>query len=630
MNIARTETTNLTLWAEALNWVKTLPEEIRDLPFDFLTDELPNDQLVAAFAICSGKYDAVTLLGRAGSGKTFVVKACVTILKMMDCEVRVCASTGIAAKNAGGEGTINRFAGLKSGGSTAPVGYRDNVQNHWVRSSVAKRSSEIVGNFDPRIKGDLVIFIDEAGMCSSEMLLLTYQVLSRTLPNRRIRFVATADFRQLLPIHTTEDLPWKSFSSLAFERARFHFAGTPETEIVEFGSLLREGPFDPTHQKPWRSVCLSLIKNRRQGEGSWFANALNHLGDGFDFNHPAVSPLLSRVWLKRGKGAVYSNIRTNAPLPDMTDAIHLYNYNDSVRRHNHSVLEAAKATGAETMVYNAYVEAGLWDKEQILSEVSPLTPTMTLAVGLKFMVRVNIDSHLTNGTVGVIKKLEPRRVLIELPNGEEHWIESQSIPLPFANNSVGEKTPVGKFVQIPGVLCHAMTPWKSQGLTIKEPMVYHLSGWQQIHGLLYVVCSRVTEPDFLYIVVEKGNMLNHAVTCESQVKQFVAYAENSMFKALGQEAVYPEVFSPCDGQVWVRDHLVVEVDYVENPKADVLKDSENCTVYSAGGKIGMYVKNRQVLGQTLLTDDTAFEWFKQHVQFIWFNPAEDMNQMNAA
>lgn len=612
--------TDLNLWTEAKKWVETLPEEIRELPYDFLSDPEPNDQLVATYCICSGKFDAVTLLGRAGSGKTFVVQACRSILLMQKCEVRICASTGIAAKNAGGEGTINRFAGLKAGNSTAPEGYRDFVEGHWVRSGIAKRADNVMFNFDPSLKQDLIVFIDEAGMCSSEMLLLTYQVLKRAVPKRRIRFVLTCDFRQLLPIDKKENMPWDVYTSLAFEDAKFHFAGTDKSNVVKFGSLMMDGPFEKNDMQQWRSVQISLVKNRRQAEGSWFANALNSLGDGNDFNHADVTALTKRVWLFSREG--YKNMRTQEPLPELVDAIHLYNKNADVAAHNQRALEAAKERGAEFRTYRAYLEEGAWTKDEILSEVAPLSMDMTLAVGCKFMVRTNVNEHLTNGTVGIIRKLEAKKILLELPSGEQHWLEEQNAPLPVNNRS----NPVGVFRSIPGVLAHAMTPWKAQGLTIREPMVYHLNSWMQTHGLMYVVCSRVTEPEFLYIVVDNGKMLNKAVVCEPRVKQFIHRTEAVMFKALGQVVEYQPIWKKEKQRdqdlVWVRDHLVTEVPYVEKPSANVVNDSELCTIYERNGAVGMYVKDRAALGKLLVEDDEVFEWFKSTVQFVWFNPKD--------
>jgi len=614
--------TDLGLWAEAVRWVDSLPEEITDLPFDFFHDSEPNDQLIACYTVCSGKYDAVGLLGRAGSGKTFTVKAIQTILKMQGCEVRTVASTGIAAKNANGESTLNRFAGLKSGNATSPLGYRDDCQHP--RSSVLKVANDIARNFDSRVKDDLVVIVDEADMASSENLTLMYQILTRALPNRRIRWVLIMDLRQLLPIHKEEDCAWRQYTSLAFEDARFHLAGTPEEEVVRFGSMLGAGPFEPDDQRDWKAITISLLKNRRQGEGSWFANALNALGDGADFSHPDVKPLQERVWLRSKKRGVYTNMVTGAPLPNLDDAIHLFGTNKAVKYHNRKALDVAEENGAETMTYHAFIEPGVWDKSQIISEVSPISAHMTLAVGLKFMVRVNIDSNLTNGTVGVIKKLEPKRILLELPTGEEHWVEWQRLPLPMATNTAGEKVPVGTFCQIPGVLAHAMTPWKAQGLTIREPMVYHQTFNASTHGLMYVVCSRVTEPEFLYIIANDEETLNKSVVCEPHVKQAIIAAERRMADALGTQVQYPECWSPAamngESYVWVRDHMILDVPYTANPNADVLEDSALCTIYTRGEMIGMFVKDKDRMASLLMSDDEVFNWVKDHVQCVWFKP----------
>jgi len=607
-------------------WLSNQNEAIQDLPY---WETMSDDQLVAMSTIGSGVYDCIALLGRGGSGKTFIINAARTLLKMQGHEVRVCASTGVAARNAQGEGTLNKFAGLRAGGSTLPAGMRDFCSDHWIRVSTIARAEDVAANFDPREKCDLVVFIDEMSMVSSEDLVLTYQVIKRCCPNRRVRFVLTGDFRQLLIIDKQENLPWQVFNSLAFEQAKFHQAGSHEDDVRLYGSMLvdGEGPFELERRKyeqPWRATAISLVTNHRQkSSDGWFVEALNEMGDGNNFNHPKVSRLLSRVWTQRGDDFINFRSNERLDLASLDDAIHLFNTNKEVADHNKVVLQAAKQRGETIRTYTADMGMATSDNEslkslraRILKEVAPLSEEMTLATGLKFMVRVNISEKLVNGTVGIIKKLEPTRIQIELPDGELHWISPVDVPLP-----VGKKgKPIGKFRALPGVLCHSMTPWKCQGLTINEPLVYHLNSGRKTHGLLYVVCSRVTNPEYLHILCNKPNILNKVVHCEHRVKQFITKAEIGMFRALGQK-VYPAVWSDAgDSKVWVRDHLLMEVEYVANPKASILSESETCVIYQMDNILGMCVKDRAAMGELLLNDDEAFTWIKDNVQFVWFTP----------
>src|SRR5436190_22447200 len=97
-----TQMTQITVQA-ARAWQASLSIEIQDYK-EWQT--LSNDQMVAVYAICSSEYKAVNLMGRAGSGKTFVVMFCRKLLEAMQKEVRVIGSTGVAAQNAKGESTL--------------------------------------------------------------------------------------------------------------------------------------------------------------------------------------------------------------------------------------------------------------------------------------------------------------------------------------------------------------------------------------------------------------------------------------------------------------------------------------------------------------------------------------------
>jgi len=633
------------LWTEAKAWTNSLPDGIKELPFDFLQAETPNDQLVAAYAICSGKYDSVMLSGRAGSGKTYVLKACRLILQLLGCEVRICASTGIASKNAGGEGTINRFANLGDGTRVAPKGYKDFCGSHWTRKGILDRVTGVLANFDQSETKDLVIFIDEVSMCSSEILLLTYQVMSEALPNRRIRWVGTGDLRQLLTVDKLKGFPWKSFCSLFYEEARFHFAGTPEDKVIRYGSMFSHaGPFEiGKGAKRWNYIGLSLLENRRQEGDSWFANSLNAIGDGHKFGHPEVAKLLCRVWVpKKGK---YVNALTGDVLPDLEGAIHVFNTNDAVARHNRKALESAKrkiseralsemksvltpeevetqadeivskALDAKVRTYKIDIRPGEMSKSEILDEISPMEEDMELAVGCKFMVRLNLDNQLTNGTVGVITQLEATRIQIQTRDGNLVWVNCTDIPLSVNSKGI----PKGNAFGLPGVLCHGMTPWKTQGLTFSEPLVYEVESRHRVHGRLYVAASRVTSPEYLYLLATNQKQLDDAVYSSSKIASFIQLVESIMLVALGR---HPAIWTRQDGKVWVQDLLVQEVQYVERPKAELVEDSESCAIYRKkigedNYTYGMFVKDKEKIAEGLKTE-TGYEWFKEHIDFVWF------------
>lgn len=594
--------------SDVKSWLDNQSDELKDYPFWAMASE---DQMIAAYAILSGRFDCVALMGRAGSGKTHLVRHCRNMLQMLDCEVHITATTGIASSNAGGEGTINKFAGLKSGNSTLPQGLFDDVENHWKRVSITRRAND-VASVDLRSTADLVIFIDEISMMSSENLFLTLQILRYVCRNRRIRFVCTGDFRQLLIVNKKQELPWQEFQSLAFEPSAFNPAGSEE--IYEAPSLFESGTLDG---KPWRAVTISLMTNHRQKSGAgWFVDALNALGDGNNFNHPLVAPMLNRVWVSDESGGSF-NFKSKEPLPDLSEAVHLFSSNSEVASHNREALKVALAKGAECQTYTAKISPGSWTREEILNEVAPLEESVTLAVGLKFMLRVNLSAELNNGTIGVITQLDEDAIKITLPDGTAHWIGMTSIPLPKNKRGVA----VGTFEAIPGVLAHALTPWKSQGLTIDAPVVYHLNKWYAAHGQLYVAASRVTKPEYLFILTDNMKKLNKGIVCEEKVKAFILKTENNMRSALGESVTYPQVWSRADQDtLWVRDYQVQDVDYVANPKGELIATRESCDFYKLGAVGGLLVKDAEALGELLMTDDVAFEWFKTQIQYVWFLP----------
>jgi hypothetical protein len=597
---------------EAKEWKSSLSASITEMPqWEMISD----DQLVAIAAICCSKYDCVSLLGRAGSGKTFVVKFARTILKLLGCEVRVTASTGVAAKNAGGEGTINRIACIGANGSTLPMGLFDVVPaGHSKRSDSSKRAKDAQANFDLCKKNELVIFIDEFSMLTSEDLVVIYETIKRCSSNRKVRFVLTGDPRQLLFVLDNKAEHWTTYGSLAFDPAKFQPAGS--TELQQYGSMMGSGPFPQGREQPWNSIVISLINNHRQKEADgWFVTALGALGDGHNFNHPDVKRLLNRVWVE-GKG----NFKTKEPLPDLKYAIHLFNRNADVATHNDEMLEEAIQQGKEVREYETVIYPNSWSRSEILGEISPLGEKVKLAVGLKFMVRVNINADLTNGTVGEIVKLEENRVQIRLASGDTHWVDKVEIPLP--KDKYGN--PVGRVVAIPGILAHAMTPWKAQGLTFDEPMVYHLNQWYPTHGLMNVVVSRVTKPEHLFIEVSDLKMLNKSILCQKEVFQFIQRAENNMLVCLGKAE--PEDFLETEEGFFMlphwslqQRHRVKVVEFVKSPKGEVIEDNDILTIYHLPDVgYGAFIKNKRELRSLLTENKEGEEWFASQVKFVWF------------
>jgi hypothetical protein len=134
---------------------------------------------------------------------------------------------------------------------------------------------------------------------------------------------------------------------------------------------------------------------------------------------------------------------------------------------------------------------------------------MTLAIGMPVMVRKNLKAAdrtllASNGTTGVVVKLNTDSVVLKLKNGKTITISQQELDGP----KDGKGRDLGKYKQLPLHPAFAITGHKLQGLTLDEPLVVHLYqsgkyGQRAINtaGWLYVVCSRVTEARHLYFAV---------------------------------------------------------------------------------------------------------------------------------
>jgi hypothetical protein len=594
MNAQETEVTTTTdvVTTRTSAWFESLPKEIREWE-DF--NLLSQDQFLAIQTIVSGDYKVVNLLGRAGSGKTFTVKLARRLLEALGFEVRVCGTTGVASQNAGGESTLNSLFRLGVG-NYLPKGLTDFVGGG--RKQINTAISKATQNFSTRVKGDLVLFIDEVSMASSELLVLVYQVLSAVCLNRNFRIVLVGDLRQLLPVDKEDDrLPWKDKRHLFFEPAEFIPATKDdkkntgkEPKVYTYGSMVTDGPFQMNGKESilpqgmdWTALALSLTTNHRQKTDAgkaWFIEALNALGDGANFNDARVAPLLQRVWFATEDGD-YVNYISKEPLPEI-DGLHIYTKNREVGEENARALANAKGKIVKYSSSIELLQPG-YTMDECLSDLYPLEADMELAVGLKFMVRLNLTPELLNGTIGEIIELRrnPDVVVIRLPDGTVHEVGPTDIPMP--SNADG---PLAAVHMIPGHLSHAMTPWKAQGLTIREPLIYHLNTYWKQHGLLYVVCSRVTEPDLLYILVDDMKMLNKAVHCDPKVGAYIRKAELNTARLLSGQALIPEM----DYEATFTDEGTEQVAHV----LTFDKASRYCFFFKHGEMVGI---NRDAGGQ---------------------------------
>lgn len=540
---------------EALEWRDNLRRDILCLAEWSM---LSNDQLIAVWRICREDHaDCITLTGRAGAGKSFVIETCRKILHKQHVEVIVIGSTGVASTNVGGEGTINSFAGLGKG-DALPLGQVEYVEDSAERKR--KKMTTCIAKVQARLSrgsGPVCVFIEEVSMCSSEILVLMYQAVSEAcrLLHRPVYFVPVGDLRQLKVVgKEDEEANWLETRSAPFAHATFMLNRKNDApEVLTYGSLLSDqGPFlmrQGLSSTNWRAERISLVTNHRQKTsdttGAAFLNALNALGDGVPFSDERLYPIAERIFIPQGDG--YSSMLTGEHVADadLDEALHVYFTNPKVNAHNTRCMERLQARGAHGKVFCASISTGEWNKKKILSEMQPVSEETLICVGMRFMVRINVTidgTTLANGTIGTVVKVGRDSFDLRLPDGEQVTIRETHYPMPIAKNG-GEVGRV-KTVAI-GHAAYGSTAWKTQGLTVKEvpnpikgvgKVVVHVDYAMVEHGLLYTVCSRVQSCAQLIIVAKNPSDVERMAVADPDMASFIRESEASMHSFMSDSA----------------------------------------------------------------------------------------------
>jgi hypothetical protein len=415
---------------------------------------------IRAFELFQQGHNLV-ITGAAGTGKTYLSNLLREYALKKNYKLVVVGSTGTSVLNIKGDGTLNSVFGLGLGFSgKRPSGLEaDSLL-------AASRRSQICNEYLALTdEAGLIILVDEVSMVDTKLARLTWDITA--LQNHPTQWVLIGDPGQCTP--PGGELFFKD-STLDYE---------DYTEPYE--SLLKIGDFK----------CVALKEVVRQANDPAFLADLNDLRVG---KTPGL--VLRERFVASIKG-----------LPEQ--AIHAYYNNADVALHNRKGTEQLIAAGAESRVYHATVRKISSGAPDWPAQFSPIEPQMTLAIGMPVMVRKNLKAAdrtllASNGTTGVVVKLNTDSVVLKLKNGKTITISQQELDGP----KDGKGRDLGKYKQLPLHPAFAITGHKLQGLTLDEPLVVHLYqsgryGQRAINtaGWLYVVCSRVTEARHLYFAV---------------------------------------------------------------------------------------------------------------------------------
>lgn len=383
--------------------------------------------------VLNGK--SLFITGKAGTGKTTVLREITAQCKKRGMSVVVLSPTGVAAKNAGGV-TIHSFLHL-------PLGpYIPGIKN---RKLYALNDEEkIIVN-----KLNLII-IDEVSMVRCDILDEIDDVLKHyrknTQPFGGIQIVMFGDLYQLMPVAQEDE--WEKLKE-KYKSPYF------------FSSKIMEKMDCPMFE-------LKII--HRQDERN-FVTLLNNVRLGY----------VTTTELRELEGRYKKDFVPK----DNEGYIRLTTHNIRSRRYNEHRLEELSGSVYE---YKAYIE------DFFPREEWPTNYVLQLKRGARvmFIKNDNENRQYVNGTLGTVISLGERNISVRTDEGVTISVERQTWD--FYRYHINKKTKeietvlCGSFKQYPLKLAWAVTIHKSQGLTFDKVIID--AGRAFTYGQVYVALSR--------------------------------------------------------------------------------------------------------------------------------------------
>lgn len=381
----------------------------------------------------------IFLTGKAGAGKTHLAKE---FAKSSKHNVALCATTGIAALNLGGE-TIHRFLGI---GITTRPEQADQIIKKWAR---IKRSSKPWDKAKWKIMESIdAIVIDEASMLRRDQFELIEAVLSGVrdngLPFGGVQIILVGDFFQLPPVVTEYDK--KKFKDL---KDPYCF----QSVLWNFGSF----------------NSINLTTNYRQSDLD-FLRILNDI---------RIGKITDEI-----EEAMQS--RLNQKFDGEIKPIKLFPFKADVATENIECLKKIKSpkylSEAEYTGKDINVET--------LKKDCPAEDKLYFCKGAQIIMLTNEpNGKWVNGSMGIITDTDP--VMVKLTDGrivKPEMFKWEKVIHKMVGNKWTQEV-VATMTQYPFKLAYATTIHKSQGLTLDYVDLDLTSCFAA--GQAYVALSRV-------------------------------------------------------------------------------------------------------------------------------------------
>ena len=397
-------------------------------------EEFVHDQYTRKAMELVRKGHSFFITGKAGTGKTMLLKKIVQECRARGKNITVTAPTGIAAKNAEGS-TLHSMFGLKT------HVFIPGKTNRWYRLDTARE--KVIKNLD-------ILIIDEISMVRCDVLDMVDHVLKRIKKNRKpfggIQVVFFGDLFQLPPVVTYED-----------EEILYSYY---ENQFFFSSDVIRKTPMP----------VLELIIVRRQHDDI-FISILNNIREG--------------KYLPSDRATLNKRYKPDYTPSENESSIYLRTINDKVNAHNYSKLNNVPG---DMKTFRGDFE-GQYPRHQ-----APTEEKLKLKVGARVMLLRNDNDNYNyvNGTQGVVQSMYGREIRVKTDEGKLITVERSKWEVYDYKYNDEAKTidpyVVGSFTQYPIKLAWAVTIHKSQGMTFNKAIVDARKSFAP--GQVYVALSR--------------------------------------------------------------------------------------------------------------------------------------------
>ena len=390
------------------------------------------------------KGDNLFITGKAGTGKTTLLKEIMSQLKAKGKYVAVTAPTGVAAHNADGV-TLHSLLHIPLcvylPGIKIPGLY-----------SLHQYDIEVVNKLD-------VLIIDEISMVRCDLMDAIDDILRHYRSSKRpfggVQMIMIGDLYQLMPVVTDEDLELLQ----SYYKKSFYF----------FDSKVM-GTFDYS--------VIELQKVYRQDQRS-FIRMLNKIRRGIITER--IQEKLNSIYRPRYKG---------------------YNKNHIVITTHNWMAKSRNRKRLSRLKGNLYeFKASAYDWPKYIDY--PATYNLKLKLGARVMFIQNKKGSYYNGMLGTIENIDDEMITVRADDGGE-LIDVFRYKWTYEKYHLNKKTKeleiirAGKFLQFPLKLAWAITIHKSQGLTFDNVVID--AGKSFAPGQVYVALSRCRTFDNIKLI----------------------------------------------------------------------------------------------------------------------------------